>query len=258
MYGAIIGDFAGSIYEFSQIKNVHPVSISRMIEEQSFYSDDTILTIAVLDAILHQGDYEIYMKKYIAEYFNYKPDFKPYFKTTFSPRLLEWYEGKREGKSIGNGAMMRIAAVGYLFDCLEDVMEQAKLATIPSHCSVEAIEAAQTVAQIIYYARIGMTKEKLMHRFAQKISYQPFSKFNTTCSETLPNCLYALFSSHNYEQAIYKVISFGGDTDTNACIVGSMAEALYGIGENSILSVQSKLPASFTNVLEQGYCKIKK
>lgn len=258
MYGAIIGDLAGSIYEFNQIKRVSPISVNKIIEDNSFYSDDTILTIAILDAILNNGDYEKYIKKYIKEYLNYKPNYKPYFKTTFSPQLIKWYKGKNEGKSKGNGAMMRISPIGYLFNSEYDIVRHSLLATLPSHYSYEAIDASQAVALIIYYGRLGIPKEEIISRLTKPLNYKPFDKFNMTCGETLPNCLYALFSSNSFEEAIRKVISFGGDTDTNACIVGSMAEALYGIDESLISLAKQKIPNEFTNILEKGYNKVRK
>lgn len=261
MYGAIIGDLAGSIYEFEQAKQVHPVIVDKIIEENSFYSDDTILTMAILAAILNKEEvihYEKYIKKYIQEYKNYKPNFQPYFKTPFSPNLIKWSEGKIEGRSKGNGAMMRISPIGYLFNDEWEVIRQTALATFPSHYSYEAMDASQTIALIIYYARCGMKKEEITYRIAKSLKYQPFTKFNETCNETLPNCLYALFSSNSYEEAIKKVISYGGDTDMNACIVGAMAEALFGIDENLISLANQKLPTEFVNILEEGYSKIKK
>lgn len=258
MYGAIIGDLAGSIYEFDQTKNIFPISVNQLIEEKSFYSDDTILTIAILDAILQGEDYEKHIKKYIQEYMVYRPNYKPYFKTPFSPNLIKWCQGKTVGNSKGNGAMMRISPIGYLFTNETDVMTQSRLATLPSHNSVEAIQMAQTVALIIYYANLGMEKQEIMKKMDDFITYKPFDKFNTTCSDTLPNCLYALFSSNNFEEAVKKVISYGGDTDTNACIVGSMAEALYGVDSNLVMLAKQKIPKQFNDILEKGYCKIKK
>ena len=108
MYGAIVGDLAGSIYEYEQIKSIKPVIMNNLIEDNSFYSDDTILTIAIKDAILHNSKYEYYLKKYIKEYEEYKPLFKPYFKSAFSPNIIEWMKGNKEGNSKGNGALMRI------------------------------------------------------------------------------------------------------------------------------------------------------
>ena len=58
MWGAIIGDLAGSIYEFEQVKRITKINISDLITSNSFFSDDTILTIAILDAILNDNDYE--------------------------------------------------------------------------------------------------------------------------------------------------------------------------------------------------------
>ena len=90
MYGAIVGDLAGSIYEFDQLKKVHRVQMNNLIEDNAFYSDDTILTIATLDATLNNKDYDYYLRKYIQEYSEYKPDFNPYFKSSFSPNLIKW------------------------------------------------------------------------------------------------------------------------------------------------------------------------
>lgn len=189
---------------------------------------------------------------------DYKPNYEPYFKTAFSPNLIKWCQGKAVGNSMGNGAIMRISPIGYFCTNETDVMTQSRLATVPSHNSTQAIQAAQTVARIIYYGNLGMDKQKIMEKIKIFITYKPFDKFNTTCRDTLPNCLYALFSSNNFEEAVKKVISFGGDTDTNACIVGSMAEALYGVDSNLVLLAKQKIPKEFNDVLEKGYCKVKK
>ena len=85
MYGAIIGDLAGSIYEYSQIKKVTPIYMDKIIEDNAFYSDDTILTIAILDAIQNNREYEKYIRSYIKKYSSYKPNFSPYFNNAFSP-----------------------------------------------------------------------------------------------------------------------------------------------------------------------------
>jgi len=259
MYGAIIGDLAGSIYEYNQVKKVTPITIKELIPNNAFYSDDTILTIAILDCILNNGNYEEYLKKYITEYKNYHPKFKPYFKTTFSPGTTNWgISNNSIGISAGNGAMMRISPVGYLFDKEIDIIENVKLATIPSHNSQEAIDCATLVALIIFYARKGLTKEEIISKLNIKYEYKPFTKFNTTCSKTIENCLYALFTTNSYKDAIRKVISYGGDTDTNACITGSMAEALYGLDNNLINEANKYIHKSFVKKLELGYSKINK
>ncbi len=258
MFGAIIGDLAGSIYEYSQVKSVSNVKIDKLISENSFYSDDTILTIAILDAILNKISYEECLKKYGKEYINYKPNFTPYFKTSFSPGYIKWVNDNKIGYSTGNGAMMRISPVGYLFDNEKDVIENSFLATFSSHNANEAIECSKIVALIIFYLRKGLSNEEIIKRLNLKINYKDFVKFNCTCGDTIDNCLYALFNSISFEDSIRKVISYGGDTDTNACIVGSMAEAMYGLDETLINLVKNKIPNNFNNLLDEGYSKIKK
>ena len=251
MYGAIVGDLAGSIYEFDQLKKIHKVQMSNLIEDNAFYSDDTILTIAILDAILNNKDYDYYLRKYIQEYSDYKPDFNPYFKLSFSPNLIKWSISNVIGASHGNGAMMRISPVGYMFDSEIDVIKNARLATIPSHNSNEAINSATKVALIIYYARKGYTKDEIFKMLNIDIKYIPFTKFNMTCEETIGNCLYALYNSNSFEDAIRKTLLMGGDTDTNCAIVGSMAEAMYGINNELIEQVNEKIPENFVKILSR-------
>ena len=253
MLGAVIGDLAGSIYEFEQIKNFHPVKIKNIIEENAFFSDDTILTIAIADAILNNSDFETKLKEYALVYDNKIPKDIPYFKSMFSPNFTKWAKGNFQGERNGNGAMMRISPIGYLFNTEEDVIKNARLATIPSHNSEEAIESAKIVTLIIYYARIGLNKQEIKNKLNLKIKKPKLTKFNYTCADTIDLCLYSLFKSNSFEESLRLAISFGGDTDTNACIVGSMAEALYGIDENLKEQALSKLPEKFINILNKAY-----
>ena len=242
MYGAIIGDLAGSIYEYDQTKQIKNIRVNNIIEDNSFYSDDTILTIAILDAIKNDRNYD--------KYLSYKPNFSPYFNSTFSPGLIKWANGKRDNNSTGNGAMMRISPVGYMFNTEEDVIENAYLATIPSHNSKEAIECATKIALIIYYLRNNLSLDEIYRILNINIRYKPFNKFNTTCYETIDNCLYVLYYSNSFEDAIRKIIYLGGDTDTNACIVGSMVEAKYGVNNNLVTLADSKIPSEFKRILK--------
>ena len=251
MYGAIVGDLAGSIYEYEQLKKVHRVQMRNLIEDNAFYSDDTILTIAIIDAILNNKDYDYYLRKYIQEYSEYKPEFNPYFKSSFSPNLVKWSQSNIIGTSHGNGAMMRISPVGYMFDSEKEVIENARLATISSHNSKEAVDSATLVALIIYYSRKGYTKDEIFKMMKINVEYNPFTKFNTTCEATIGNCLYALYNSNSFEDAIRKTLLMGGDTDTNCAIVGSMAEAMYGINNETIEKVNEKIPQKFVKILSR-------
>lgn len=255
MLGAIYGDKAGSIYEFNQTKIIKKINPKKLILPNSFYSDDTIETIAVIDAIINNKDYEDTIRKYILDNIEYKPDFKPYFKTSFSPSTIKWAKGIGRNDSIGNGAMMRISPVGYLFNNENDVIENSKLITITSHNSKEAIDSATIIALMIFYFRNGLTKEEVFRKLNLLVKYEPFTKFNTTCKETLGNLLYAIYNSTSFEDSIRKTLLMGGDTDTNCCIVGSVTESLYGITETQKEDVISNLPNDYIKILQKVYRK---
>lgn len=253
MLGAIYGDKAGSLYEFEQTKKIEGINPEKLILPNSFYSDDTIETIAVIDAIISNKDYEETLKNYILDNIDYKPDYEPYFKTSFSPGTIKWAKGIGSNDSIGNGAMMRISPVGFLFDRVIEVLENARLVTITSHNSKEAIDAATIIAQMIYYFRNGLSKEEVFKRLRLVSKYEPFTKFNTTCKETLGNCLYAIYNSNSFEDAIRKTLLMGGDTDTNCCIVGSIAESIYGMTDEQKEDAIRDLPDKHVKVLKKVY-----
>lgn len=255
MLGAIYGDKSGSIYEFEQIKKIESISPKDLISKESFYSDDTIETIAIIDAIINKKDYENTLKEYILDNENYKPDFRPYFKYSFSPKTIKWAKGIEKNDSIGNGAMMRISPVGYLFDFENEVIENAKLVTMTSHNSKEAIESSKIIALMIYYFRKGYTKEEIFKKMNLLVKYEPFKRFNTTCKETLNNCLYAIYSSNSFEDAIRKTLLMGGDTDTNCCIVGSVVESMYGMNSIQKRDAVLGLPKKYVNLLKRVYVK---
>lgn len=229
MYGAIIGDLAGSVYEFEQTKCIKPINTKKIICDNSFFSDDSILTMAVLDSILNNEDYEKNLKKYTLDYLNYKPNFEPYFKNSFSPSFIKWAKGEKDGTSNGNGAMMRISPVGYLFNTEEEVKENCYKATKCSHNTKDAIASSTLVALTIFYARNGLSKQQIIDKLNLNFNDRKLEKFNTSCADTIDVCFYSLFKANNFDDAIKLTLAHGGDTDTNCCIVGSMAEALFCI-----------------------------
>ena len=104
-------------------------------------------------------------------------NYKPYFKTSFSPGFIKWCNSNEIGTSIGNGAMMRISPIGFSFDNEHDVKENARLATIPSHNSKEAIVYSTLIALIIFYARNNMPKNEILRKLNIKLKYKPKEDF---------------------------------------------------------------------------------
>ncbi len=272
MWGSIIGDLAGSVYEYDQAKNgVHPVTVNKVIEDNAFFTDNTIMTVAVADAIVNEDELYIkYYKKYVEEYEKYMPEFKPYFDTIFSPDFVKIIKGEASPDSKSSIALTRISPVGFLFKKPSLVDTQAIWATGITHNTPEALNNARLVALLTHYFKQGLTEQEVKDTLKQtekhpgldldlgKIVYKPFEKFNLTCSETMDNVLYAVFSSNCYEEAVTKVISFGGDTGTNASITGGIAEAAFGVPKELVEKAKIKLPEPFVNVINNAYAKMNK
>lgn len=270
MLGAIIGDLAGSLYEYDEFKSekknidrrLEVLNKDNLLEENCFYSDDTILTIAIMDAILNDKDYESVLREYGLKHYLDKPNTNAnHFKYMFSPDFIKWCKGESEGNSMGNGALMRVSPVGYLYDDSKTILEETEKATIPSHNSSLAIISAQALTNLIYLGRKGYTKEEVMvkfypiHRSLDKIRLD--NRFDSSCL-VFDKCLAAFFDSNSFEDAVRKAVSLGGDTDTIGAITGSIAEAYYEIPNDLKEQALSKLPGEFTLKLECGYQKIRK
>lgn len=250
MLGAIIGDVVGSYYEVLEINYYKEHKKTRLYEERikildesiplftkdCSCTDDSILTCAIYDAVKNgKCNYEKYLKSYGLREINLGLD--KYGRSRFGKGFVSWLNGSYQGESYGNGAAMRISPIGFLFNSLDEVKKQSRLATIPSHNNFEAIKSAEAVATSIFLLRNGMKKsevEQYIKNNYYNLNYniedlQRNYKFSSKSSESVPQSLYVFFRSNGFEDAIRKAISIGGDSDTIACIVGSLAEATYGI-----------------------------
>lgn len=265
MYGAIYGDLVGSIYEYQEFLHhdkeamIKASNKADLVTEYSFISDDTILTIAVLEAIKKDLCYEETIRRYVLDN-SKKLNRENYFDYLFSPNTIKWAKGEKTGNSIGNGAIMRISPIPNNIDSFILMNNEVLEATSVSHNSKQALAAAVCVANIIYLANEKYDKKRIKSVVDKYFGYQyAFNldelrnnmHFNYTCEDTLPLCLYALFSTDNFDDAIRLTLSLGGDTDTNCCIVGSMAEAFYGITEEKKQIVEEKLPDEYKKILLQ-------
>ena len=106
---------------------------------------------------------------------------------------------------------------------------------------------------MIFYFRNGLSKEEVFRKLNLLVKYEPFKKFNTTCKETLSNCLYAIYNSNSFEDSIRKTLLMGGDTDTNCCIVGSVTESLYGMNDTQKKDTILNLPNDYVKILKKVY-----
>lgn len=225
MLGAVTGDIVGSLYEFDNIKTTD----FPLFQDSCFFTDDTVLTVALADAVLGGESYAGKMREYYHRY----PD------AGYGSTFRQWARGEVAGpyRSWGNGSAMRTSPVGWAFDSLAEVLRQAEAFAAITHDHPEGIKGAQAVAAAIFLGRTGASKDDLGSYLTGTFGYdlscscddiRPWYRFDVSCQGTLPPALAAFRESTDFESALRLAVSLGGDTDTLTCITGAIAEAFYG------------------------------
>lgn len=247
MIGAVAGDMIGSPYER------YPIKTTKFDIVVSSFTDDTVLTVAVAYAILNDADVASALKKYSGKYY-----FLPY-----GSGFRRWVRSRDNApyNSFGNGSAMRVSPVGFAYDSIEDVLQQAKRTAAVTHNHPEGIKGAQATALAIYLARKGGSKETIRKEITDRFSYdlsrtvdeiRPAYAFDITCQGSVPESIIAFLDSDDWEGSIKMAISLGGDADTMACIAGGIAQAYYKkIPENIAEAARSKLPPDLREVLDE-------
>jgi len=225
MLGAIAGDVIGSVHEGAGTKTKEfPLFVP-----ESTFTDDTVLTVAVAESLLRPRDYVDALHDYFHAYPNVGYGF------TF----LRWCiaKGREPYNSWGNGSAMRVSAVAYARDTLDDVLEEAKRSAEVTHNHEHGIRGAQATAAAIFLARTGSSKDHIRRFTEETFDYfldetladlRPTYSFDVSCQGSVPQSIIAFLESNSYEDAVRNAISLGGDADTMACIAGGIAEAFYG------------------------------
>ena len=257
MYGAILGDIIGSPYEFDRSGKTKDFPL---FVPQSRFTDDTVMTIAVADALLDvtpedpdeaiRGTLISSMQRFGRAY----PDIG------YGAKFFAWLlsDDPRPYGSWGNGSAMRVSAAGWLFDDLDTVLNMAKLSAEVSHDHPEAIKGAQAVAASIFLARTGHSKAEIRAYTEGTFGYdlsrscdeiRPGYRHDVSCRGTVPPAITAFLEGTDFEDVIRTTVSLGGDCDTLTCIAGSMAEAFYGVPDDLKTACRRYLPADLLAVL---------
>lgn len=224
MLGAIAGDIIGSVYEHNNIKSVD----FPLFSPGSIFTDDTVLTVAVADCILNGGTYQDKFQEYYALY----PD------AGYGASFHVWASAIKPMpyNSWGNGSAMRVSPVGYANDTLEEVLEEARDSAAVTHNHPEGIKGAQAVATSIFLARSGGNKADIRQYVTEKFGYdlslpldtiREYYTFDISCQGSVPQAISAFLESEDFEDAVRKAVSIGGDSDTIACIAGGIGQAYY-------------------------------
>ena len=275
MLGAIIGDIAGSKYEFNNTFDYD----FEMFGGGCDFTDDTICTVAIADAILNGRSYQESLLDWCRRY--------PSPKGAYGGRFAGWIHSlnPQPYNSFGNGSAMRVSPVAWLFDDLSQVLEEAEKTALPTHNHPEGIKGAKAVAHAIWYFRKSRFSEEskdseneetkgLKNENAKaskdenetiqgfmsiaRSYYEDFDtriypkgKFDETCMDAVPLSFYLLSQASSFEDAIRLAISHGGDSDTIGAIVGSIAEARFGIPQEMKEKALNYLPDDMKDIWKQ-------
>ena len=258
MFGAILGDIIGSPYEFDYF-NIK-TKIFPLFSEKSTFTDDSVMTIAVADAIMNtqniSDDNEL-----SANFINSMQKFgRLYPYAGYGANFIYWLAdgNPKPYGSVGNGSAMRVSSVAWLFDDLELVRRVARISASVSHNHPEGIKGAESTASAIFLARKGYSKEEIKHYISVNFGYsfyktcddiRPTYQHVESCMETVPEAMTAFFESETFEDCIRNAVSLGGDCDTLTAIAGSIAEGYYGIPDNLRQECINRLPQDLKDVL---------
>ena len=230
--GAIIGDIVGSRFEFNNYRKKD----FDFFSEDCFFTDDTVMTLAVAKAINENDNIE----KLSEEVVNFMQAIgRPYPHCGYGGRFYGWIYSNypQPYNSFGNGSAMRVASCGEKARTLEEAKRLSYEVTRVTHNHYEGIKGAEATAVCIYLAKVGKSKEEIgdyIRKNYYKLEFtideiRPTYKFNETCQDTVPQAIQAFLESKSFEDAIRIAISVGGDSDTLTAITGSIAGAYYGV-----------------------------
>jgi type I restriction enzyme M protein len=233
MLGAIIGDIVGSRFEWDNIKTKD----FELLNYHCFFTDDSIMSLAVARAILDSGKDIEKLSKIIVQYM--QDIGRPYPEAGYGSKFQQWLfsEKPQPYNSYGNGAAMRVSACGLAASTLNEAKQLAKAVTEITHNHPEGLKGAEAVAVAIFLAREGRNILEMRdyineHYYPMNFTLQEIRdtyEFDETCQGTVPQAIMAFLESNSFEDAIRNAISIGGDSDTLAAITGGIAEAYYGI-----------------------------
>jgi ADP-ribosylglycohydrolase len=225
MLGAIAGDIVGSVYERRPIKRTD----FPLFQEGSRFTDDSVLTAGVADAILQERGYADAIRDWGRRY----PT------AGYGGSFLAWLARDDAGPygSWGNGSAMRVSPVGWAFDNVDRVLAEAEASAAVTHDHPEGIKGAHATALAVYLARTGASKARIRDELSDRFAYdltrspeeiRPGYRFDVSCQGSVPESLVAFLHADDFESAVRIAVSLGGDTDTMAAIAGAVAEAFHG------------------------------
>ena len=256
MLGAIVGDIVGSIYEWNRIKTKD----FPLFSKRSKFTDDSVMTIAVADALLQAG-YSADEKTTCGLLIqSMKKWGQKYPHAGYGARFIDWVltDDPEPYGSFGNGSAMRVSPAGWLYDTIERTREVARWTAEVSHNHPEGINGAESAASAIFMARNGASKEEIRDYIINEFGYdlsrtldeiRPGYSHVEDCMRTMPEAFECFLEADSYEATLRNVMYIGGDTDTLGAIAGAVAEAFWGVPDAIVDKGMEYLPQDILNVV---------
>lgn len=259
MLGAIIGDIVGSRWEFNPTNDYD----FEWLSKANGFTDDTICTVAVADALLHDRDFGESIHDWCNRY--------PHPMGSYGGRFAQWVhsDNPQPYGSFGNGSAMRVSPIAHWYDTIDEVLDAAEATAAPSHNHEEGIKGAQTVALAIFralqfnkirYQEAPLNIDSIIRECVEFSGYNidmpkssVLNRFDETCQGTVPVALKIISMATSYNDAVRLAVSLGADADTLGAIVGSIAEAIWGIPLCIRDDIEDYLPDDMLDVVEAFY-----
>ena len=258
MYGAILGDMIGAPFEFDRGEKTKDFPL---FCKDSQFTDDTVMTIAVAEALLDTlGQDDETIKAALVR--SMQKWGRKYADAGYGGRFHGWLwsDNPQPYNSFGNGSAMRVSSVGWLFDSIEETRRIARMTAEVTHNHPEGIKGAEATASAIFMARNRVYKKGIKSYIEQEFSYdlsrtcdeiRPGYYHVESCQQTVPEAITAFLEGTSFEDVIRTAVSLGGDCDTLTCIAGSIAEAYYNAPRELREDCRGRLPEDILQVLDR-------
>ena len=251
MLGAIIGDIVGSRFELNNVKSKN----FKLFTKECSFTDDTICTVSVADAILSGKSYQDSVHEWCRKY--------PHPMGGYGGSFAQWVhsDDPQPYYSFGNGSAMRVSPIGLYCQTADSVLSEAKKSAEITHDHPEGIKGAQVTAMCVFMSRWGFTTDDIIKyavsEYGDIPKFVPFSNpFNETCMNAVPVSVSCVLNSTCFEEAIRNAMIVGGDSDTIGAITGGIAEAMYGVPGDLKDIAMSYLPDEMKRVINRFYSEL--
>lgn len=248
MLGAVIGDIIGSPYE-GGMRAIKTTEFP-LFSKNSEFTDDSILTLAIAQSLLRKSPYAKNIREF---YFKYP-------EAGYGGRFIEWAKSRstKPYGSYGNGSAMRVSPVAWVYSSMDSVLREAKKSSAVTHSHPEGIKGAESVAACIFLARQKKSKSEIQAFIEKNFGYslkqsvgqirQEYG-YDSSAEGSVPHAIRCFLEADSFEEAVRLAVSLGGDSDTQAAIAGSIAEAAFGIPEAIKKEGLKRLPKELNQII---------